>query len=99
MSQSVLPAYGLENELLQMESFGSGLINSTWKITTRRSEYILQRVNNAVFKQPSAIAHNIRMIADYLRRNSPDYFFIAPLNSTAGDEMIYLEKEGFFRLF
>jgi Ser/Thr protein kinase RdoA (MazF antagonist) len=99
MSQSVLPAYGLENDLLQMESFGSGLINSTWKITTRRSEYILQRVNNSVFKQPSAIAHNIRMIADYLRRNSPDYFFIAPLNSTAGDEMIYLEKEGFFRLF
>ncbi|MBB1285712.1 aminoglycoside phosphotransferase family protein [Flavisolibacter sp. BT320] len=99
MAQSVLPAYGLHEESLTMESFGSGLINSTWKITTPDNRYILQRVNNVVFPRPGSIAHNIRLIAEYLKAYHPDYCFIAPLASSDGSEMIYLKDEGFFRLF
>lgn len=99
MSQSVLPAFGLKEESLTMESFGSGLINNTWKVTTPDKEYILQRVNHEVFKKPGTIAHNIRLIAAHLKAHHPDYFFIAPLASDKGDEMIYLKELGFFRLF
>ena len=42
MPQSVLPAYGLQEGTLKVESFGSGLINHTWKITTSDKEYVLQ---------------------------------------------------------
>ena len=68
MSQSVLPAYGLNEDLLQLESFGSGLINHTWKVTTPDKQYILQKVNHTVFEKPDSIAQNIRLIADYLKQ-------------------------------
>lgn len=99
MAQSVLPAYGLQEESLMMETFGSGLINRTWKITTPDNRYILQRVNHVVFPNPDSIAHNIRLIAGYLKEHHPDYCFIAPLASSDGSEMVYVKDEGFFRLF
>lgn len=99
MTQSVLPAYGLKEETVTMEAFGSGLINSTWKVTAEDRQYILQRVNHAVFEKPDSIACNIRLIAGYLKRHHPGYCFVAPLASSNGDEMIYLQDEGFFRLF
>jgi Ser/Thr protein kinase RdoA (MazF antagonist) len=99
MSQSVLPAYGLNEKSLKLESFGSGLINRTWKVTTTDKEYILQKLNHSVFEKPDSIAHNIRLIADYLQKHHPGYSFVAPLTSSKGDEMIYLKDEGFFRLF
>jgi Ser/Thr protein kinase RdoA (MazF antagonist) len=82
-----------------VESFGSGLINRTWKITTPDREYILQKLNHAVFEKPDSIAHNIKLIADYLKLHYPGYRFVAPLASSEGHDMIHLKNEGFFRLF
>jgi Ser/Thr protein kinase RdoA (MazF antagonist) len=99
MPHNVLPAYGLDQKSLVVEAFGSGLINNTWKVTASGNEYILQKVNNAVFKEPAAIANNISLIGAYLRKNHPDYKFVSPVTSEEGDEMIYHEKEGYFRMF
>ncbi|MEP7377033.1 MAG: aminoglycoside phosphotransferase family protein [Chitinophagaceae bacterium] len=99
MPQSILPAYGLEEKSPVMEAFGSGLINNTWKIIASGDEYILQRVNHAVFKEPENIANNIRLIGAWLREHHPDYRFISPVTTRSGEEMIYLKGEGYFRLF
>lgn len=48
---SILPAYGLKEDAV-VEPFGKGLIISTWKINNGNGEYILQRVNQDVFKIP-----------------------------------------------
>ncbi len=98
LSSSVLPAFGLKEDS-KIELFGSGLINNTWRITTTDQEYILQRVNSSVFEEPYNIAHNIKLIATYLKQHHPDYRFVAPLTSNKGDEIIYQKGEGFFRLF
>src|SRR5688500_1474050 len=99
MPHNVLPAYGLEEKSLVVEAFGSGLINNTWKVTASGNEYILQRVNHAVFKEPTDIANNISLIGVYLRKNHPEYNFVSPVSSSDGDEMIYHEEEGYFRMF
>lgn len=99
MSESVLPFYGLKEESFKVESFGSGLINNTWKVTTPGNEYILQRVNQSVFKEPEDIAHNISLIAAHLKQHHPDYKFVAPLASSDGNQLVYKKGEGFFRLF
>lgn len=99
MPHNVLPAYGLEEKSLVVEAFGSGLINNTWKVTASGNEYILQRVNHAVFKEPTDIANNISLIGVYLRKNHPEYRFVSPVSSSDGDEMIYHEEEGYFRMF
>lgn len=97
-SDTILPLFGLHPPL-QVEAFGSGLINGTWKVTTDCKEYILQKVNHTIFTRPEKIAHNVRTIASYLQQHHPDYLFIAPITTSDGAEMMYVQDEGFFRLF
>jgi Ser/Thr protein kinase RdoA (MazF antagonist) len=99
MSQILLQAYGLEGKSIQIEFFGGGLINKTWKVSTPHKEYIFQRVNDQVFKQPAYIDANIKLIADYLKKNHPDYCFVAPIATKKGEGMIQWEDEGYYRLF
>lgn len=91
----ILKLFGLAE--VKHEAFGTGLINHTWKVYSRRGNYILQKINNNVFKQPQDIAHNIRLISNYLKENHPDYFFAAPVKTTDGKDIVFSEK-GWFRL-
>ena len=95
MVQQVLEAYGLEGAIA--EPFGSGLINRTWKVRSGAQQFILQRINEHVFKKPENIAHNIRVIAAYLKKQHPDYFFVAPLPGLSGNDAVQLD--GWYRLF
>jgi Ser/Thr protein kinase RdoA (MazF antagonist) len=96
---SVLAAYGLKEETSAIELFGNGLINKTWKVATPGDQFILQRINEKVFEKPFNIAHNLGLVAGYLRQHHPDYFFVAPVAGIDGREMIFFEEEGFFRMF
>ena len=86
--QNVLSAYGLDIESLKIEPFGSGLINHTWRVTTPNDVYILQRINQAVFKKPEDIAANISLIANNLQVHYPDYLFVSPVKNTEGGDMV-----------
>jgi Ser/Thr protein kinase RdoA (MazF antagonist) len=99
MIQTILSAYGLKEEDTSVESFGTGLINNTWKVISAGKPYILQRINHTVFRRPQDIADNIKLIAGYLNQHHPGYRFVAPVLSVAGDEMVVIKSEGFFRLF
>jgi Ser/Thr protein kinase RdoA (MazF antagonist) len=99
MSESVLPVFGFTERKVKLEAFGSGLINRTWKVTTASNEYILQRVNHLVFSEPEDIAYNINLIATYLEQHFPGYSFTAPIKAVDDATLVYLEGEGFFRMF
>ena len=99
MLKSILQAYGLQQDKLNVTTFGSGLINYTWRIKNAHKDYILQRINDTVFKQPQAVAHNIQIISKYLRHHHPEYLFVVPVKTTAGEEMIFDKDEGYFRMF
>ncbi|WP_121357281.1 phosphotransferase enzyme family protein [Flavisolibacter nicotianae] len=85
----IIAAYGLHAANCTAVPFGTGLINRTWKVSCKRSgtDFILQRLNTAVFKDPYAIGRNISDIAGYLDLHSPGYRFIAPLKTIEGDEL------------
>lgn len=97
--QQVLAAYGLTDETVKLESFGTGLINHTWKATTANNVFILQKVNDKVFKKPTDIAYNIKLITDYLQQNKPAYLFIAPVTTLNGVTLVYINEQGYFRMF
>ena len=99
MPRSILPAFGLEENSLRVEAFGNGLINNTWKIEVPGRQFILQKINQSVFKEPELIATNIRLIAGYLQTHYPDYPFVSPVDSNDGKDMIVSEHADFFRLF
>ena len=91
--------YGFVDGSFKMESFGSGLINHTWIVNHEGINYIFQRINDEVFKQPLDITNNIGLIASFLKRHHPDYFFVAPVKTTDGKEMVCVEGKGYFRMF
>lgn len=99
MTELILSQYGLQNNLSSIKEYGSGLINSTSRVSAAGNEYILQKINNTVFKQPYDIADNISLIANFLKQNYPQYPFVAPITAIDGKEMIYIDGSGYFRLF
>ena len=96
---SILSSFGIELSDLRIEAFGTGLINNTWKVFDGEKEYILQRVNTVVFKQPHNIESNISVISAYLSANHPDYKFVSPVLAHDNTGMVYHKGEGYFRLF
>lgn len=49
------------------EKFGSGHINSTYKLTTPKGLFVLQRINHHVFKNPEQVMENIVATTTYLK--------------------------------
>ena len=94
----VLAAYGLPGQQVSIAAFGSGLINNTWSVNKGNEHYILQRINQAVFKHPPDIDTNISLVADHLQQHHPEYFFVAPVKTKEGQRMVHVEQ-GYYRLF
>ena len=98
MLEEVLTLYGIKAVESNIKLFGDGLINRTWKVSTGFAEYILQKVNDTVFKIPLDIDYNISGIRAFLDDKNPGYKFISPLPALNGETLISTPS-GFFRLF
>lgn len=94
----LLPVYGLEPSKSDITPYGDGLINHTWKIVAKTATYILQQVNQDVFKQPSKIDENLKVLKNHLDQHYPGYLFVAPLPDLRGNSMVRTGG-GYFRLF
>lgn len=95
----ILQSFGFDEKSVSVEGFGSGLINNTWMVANSGSDYILQRINHNVFKEPEAIAENIDSIGSYLATAYPGYKFTMPVASLNGSSLLYKDGEGYFRMF
>ncbi|HUH33409.1 MAG TPA: aminoglycoside phosphotransferase family protein, partial [Daejeonella sp.] len=93
----ILTQYGLNIGEYAVQQFHSGLINKTWKVSTASKSYILQKINDHVFKHPEDIDQNLRKLNSYLNTHFPDYLFVAPLASYEGATIVQTD-DGCFRL-
>jgi Ser/Thr protein kinase RdoA (MazF antagonist) len=98
MIEAILPHFALDASELSVEAFGTGLINNTWVVRSGRKKYILQRINQNVFKDPEAIDGNITAIDHYLKKHFPSYVFTSPVPSKENATLIE-EQGNYFRLF
>ncbi|MFN8252786.1 MAG: aminoglycoside phosphotransferase family protein [Ferruginibacter sp.] len=99
MLEPVLKEFGLNPTEVTITPIHQGLINHTWKIGQNGHAFILQRVNNTVFQNPGDIAFNIEEISRYLKYHHPEYFFVSPVKTFDGDELVYKNEDGYFRVF
>jgi len=99
INEEVFLAYGFDGKNIGIEPLQNGLINSTWKIESDDQYFILQKINTGVFKNPAAIASNIKLIADYLHSTDLGYLFVAPVKTKMGEEMLKITTNNYFRLF
>ncbi len=67
----VIDLFALEGEYSHCEVINNGHINETYRIYFKRDgmlkDYILQRVNTYVFKDPIAVMDNISNVTEYIR--------------------------------
>lgn len=98
MFENILTHYGLNPQKTTVQQFGDGLINHTWKVSSDNKNYILQKVNSDVFKQPAAIDENLSLLRDYLKKENPDYLFVSPTMTKSGETLIHNDA-GYYRLF
>ncbi len=98
MLQPVFNAFGISENVDNAIPFGNGLINRTWKINHGGKAFILQQINNNVFRDPEAIAYNINVTGNYLRKNFPSYLFVMPVTSLNNRDVFFDKNAGYYRL-
>ncbi|MGI4022772.1 MAG: phosphotransferase enzyme family protein [Janthinobacterium lividum] len=99
IDKNILNAFGLDEMDFEIHAFGSGLINSTWKLKGNQQSFILQQINHQVFKSPQTIADNLEKLHLYLLKTAPDYLFTAPLPALSGKFLVRNDDGDYFRLF
>jgi Phosphotransferase enzyme family len=98
MIKRVLSAYGLDENKCVVTPFGNGLINHTWKIVSGKSVFLLQKINQQVFREPGYIMDNLGLLSDYFKSSHPDYLFVAPIHSIDGRNHV-IAGNHYYRLF
>lgn len=68
----VARAFGIEGTILDGGSFGNGLINDTFAATFQSAgtaaNYIFQRINHQVFRDPVALMGNVERVCRHIRQ-------------------------------
>lgn len=99
MIHTILEAYGIDKTNSLVLPLPDGLINKTWKIIDGNREFILQRINDAVFSRPHELAKNLQMIGRYLTEHYPEEVFASPLSNRKQEDLLHIPGQGYFRLF
>ncbi|MCA6406281.1 MAG: aminoglycoside phosphotransferase family protein, partial [Cytophagales bacterium] len=95
---SILQQFGSQFQNASLEPISGGLINQTWKVSAKGESFVLQRINDTIFKEPAKIATNVRLLADHLASIGSDYFLVSPIRTERGEELAYETGKGYFRL-
>jgi len=70
---SIAQEFYAGGQVLEIREFGNGNINDTYLVTTDSTEepnFVLQRINTHVFKQPRLIMQNMRAFTEHIRRRT-----------------------------
>ena len=73
MCREIAARFAVNGSIAQCERYGSGHINETYLvITDRNARYILQKINDTVFRDVPALMENVAAVTRYLRARSND---------------------------
>ncbi len=89
----VLAAFRLDSKVVSCERYGCGHINVTYLVVTESGRrYILQKVNNHIFKDVDGLMENIIAVTAHLRQQISDPRRVLTLVPTV-DDALYLHHE------
>ena len=67
----ILPHFNIEGTIESVKPLGNGLINDTYKVITKEEDkpnYVLQRINDAIFTNVDLLQHNIKLVTNHIRK-------------------------------
>lgn len=69
--EEIVKHFRIEGTVAKVEPLGNGLINDTYKVTINeldKPDYVLQRINHAIFQDVDLLQHNIEVVTAHIRR-------------------------------
>jgi Ser/Thr protein kinase RdoA (MazF antagonist) len=65
----ILAQFEIEGKVKEVKPLGNGLINDTYHVVTEGDspDYVLQRINNAIFQDVDLLQHNIEVVTAHIR--------------------------------
>ena len=93
----ILSHFILDSKPISCKPFGNGHINKTFEVRTEKGgHYILQQVNNSVFKDIEMLMKNINYVSSYLISKG---FESLQLVKTTTGKLYHKENNMFFRVY
>lgn len=98
---TIVSRFRTEGEIVHAFPYGSGHINDSYKVTTRKKNYLLQRVNDSVFKDVPGLTGNIIKVTDFLSDQLTDdrMKVLKTIPTHTGNYYFRDEEGGYWRLF
>lgn len=82
---------------ISIEPYGNGHINRTYLLITDKKHYILQKINNYVFKDVDLLMNNIFVVTEYIRSIGQESMVIVKTNK---NELYYKENDNsYWRIY
>lgn len=107
--EQAIGQFQIEGNILSYESYGNGHINDTYLLVIqnnpREERYILQRINNSIFKDPEKLMFNISKVTSFIREEveklGGDVLReVITVIKTRDDKSIYRDSEGsYWRMY
>ena len=94
-------AFRLDGQPVRCQTFGNGHINHTLKVhTDTGKEYVLQKINKYVFKDPVGLMNNAGAITDFIRDKVDDPRLALHFLTTHDGKFYYEDEQGeFWRMY
>mgnify|MGYP002517384885 CR=1 FL=1 len=94
-------SFRMDGEPVSCKEFGSGHINYTVKVlSSTGKEYVLQRINKYVFKDPVKVMSNVGAVTAFLRDRVDDPRMALHFLATYDDLYYFLDEEGeYWRMY
>ncbi len=98
ISNEIIFAFFGTEETAQIEVIENGIINSTYKITLDKAQFIVQNININVFKDPLNTTFNIEKIAQHFLQSNYPYTVLTPVKTTS-NALVFEYNGAFWRAF
>jgi Ser/Thr protein kinase RdoA (MazF antagonist) len=66
MLRQIAERFAIGAPVDEVMPFGAGLVNDTYLVRTSADDYVLQRINDSVFRDPEAVMRNIATVCEHL---------------------------------
>ncbi|MBQ4155501.1 MAG: aminoglycoside phosphotransferase family protein [Clostridia bacterium] len=95
MFKKILEEFNVQN-VIECVPFGSGHINSTYKVVCENKKYILQKINTVAFKEPEKIMFNIGKVSEHLKTKVDNKNQILNFLKAKSGEFYHIDENGDF---
>jgi Ser/Thr protein kinase RdoA (MazF antagonist) len=81
--RQIASAFDIKGEIKEIKPLGNGLINDTFRLYMDGPEdYVLQRINNAIFQDVELLQHNIECATSHIRKKGGMTLTFIPCKAT-----------------